>query len=291
MRFFRRKKQEVQPKQVEQVMSVCIKGMPTDMSASEAAWHGVHALSGLLMDRHSQCRSHWWCGTLPEGFSRKVIGRVTGVTLAGPGPGDASAAIAVYLGTGYYPKKVNPTNEQEAIAWLDYLHDVPYDALALQLSTEDNAWVVAHGMVINAAKGNQSSGEIDGDRSALRTVADCPAWATSPAPSYSSLDKYDLGGKYQPRLHCLERPDDWLICLIDPHKPDGGLNVNAVAVIPKVDNPDHMGLYSEDDMKGVRAGELKDDLGYLVGPGRKGPDGELFSMIFRNKQPSNVFQF
>ena len=38
MRFFRRKKQEVQPKQVEQVMSVSIKSMPTDMSASEAAW-------------------------------------------------------------------------------------------------------------------------------------------------------------------------------------------------------------------------------------------------------------
>ena len=217
---------------------------------------------------------------------------MTGITVGGPGPGEASAAIAVYLGSGAYTAKATPTNEQEAVAWLDYLYDVPYDAMAVQLSTEDNAWVVVHGMVINAVNGNQSSGEIDGDQSALRTVIDCPPWATSPAPHYSSLDEYDLGDKYQPRLHCFERPDDWLICLIDTHKPDGDWGVNAVAVIPKVDNPDHMGLYSEEDMKGVKAGELKDDLGYLVGPGRKGPDGELFSMIIRdNKQPSNIFQF
>ena len=276
--FFRRKKRgkEVEPKQdpqipdSSQVVAVkvvpSIREIPSDLSAGDAAYHAVQALGGLLMDRHSQCVSHWWCNALPEGYSRKFIMKVNTTRMVQPGQEKLETVIAAFLSTGTWSKKHPPTNEGEAIAWLQYKYEVPLDGLVIQLSTKPNAWYVRHAMLTNTTKGNHSAGEFDLARSSFKEVTDHPAWVSSLAPSYSPASKYEWGSQYEPRLHCLERPDRWLVSLVDLHGADGQTTVIAVAEVPKADNPNHPGLYSQADLGQCRSGELKDDLGYWVGP-------------------------
>ena len=301
--FFRRKKRgkEVESKQDSQIPDssqvVAVKVVPSiretpdDLLAGEVAYHAVQALGGMLMDRHSQCVSHWWCNALPEGYSRKFIMKVNTTRMVQPGQEKLETVIVAFLSTGTWSEKHPPTDEGEAIAWLQYEHEVPVDGLVVQLSTKPNTWYVRHAMLTNTTKGNHSAGEFDLARSSFREVTVRPAWVGSLAPSYSPLSKYNWESPYEPRLHCLERPDGWLVSLVDLRRADGQTTVIAVADVPKADNPNHPGLYSQADLEQCISGESKDDLGYLVGPGRIGPDGELTSMIFRGEPPTNLFQY
>ena len=259
MRFFRRKKQPDEAARNnskfpdQDTLTATVTELPDSVPARVAARHAVHALAGLLMDRHTNCSGHWWCGPT-KGCLIIMIAAYRHSRLDNQA---SSGYIAAYLNQATIPEDRDREEVNEGS--LHFIGETPTAKLVVQPTTLPTAWAVKHGIVIDADPGDHSSGVTDPSRYSSRMCSDAPDWADLDGfrPTYFD-DQIIFDEMYEPRFHCVERSDGWNIYLVDVKSSKGNALLREVARFPKVNNPAHLGIFDDEEPIFIVAKEDKE---------------------------------
>ena len=193
--------------------------------------HALRALCGVLMDRHSACRSpHPFCGTrghqkIGEPQPQLIAEAVPQRSPRSSGPADI---IGIYLCR-------SEGNEEEKDIMEFITHMIPADPvpnLKLVVSApQDGTYPVYYGPIRNPVKGDYSTGSID---SVNARPLNCNTEPRHCRWQYweSALTKGDW---LVVRFHCLQVFGEWWIVEMDR----GGELAQQVAALEFTDNPEH----------------------------------------------------
>ena len=218
---------------------------PGFLSAPEAGRHAVHALAGLMMDRHDECKSHWWCGTKRG----QIIIMIVSIKEHAE---DGIYFATAYLNQARYTGDDSKPPSPEDVARLDFVGDGPLRKLVIQPTTAGNLWAVTGGPVKDHTPGDHSSGLVDKSHpNSFQVYADDrPPWAKTPFKLVYDDNNYQFDERHEPRFHIIERYDGWNVYLVDirpPHatKRNDGRDVHLpgmrpVASFPRPNNPYHL---------------------------------------------------
>ena len=203
---------------------------------AECKRHGLRALCGVMMNRHTACRS-------PHPFCGEHVHRVNGDTptqfIAHVIPQEDATSddllVAVYLSRAKGPEVATdePIDPAKYAVALTYLDATPNRKLVTALAN-DGTYVVQYGPIANPANGDYSTGRLD--QVQARTIYDC-----NPEPAYARYQYWESevseGQISIPEFHCLQLFGEWWIMDIDRERR----LVQQVAALTVTDNPDHNG--------------------------------------------------
>ena len=195
-------------------------------------YHGLRALCGALMDRHSECLSHHpFCG--PQDPVIQLIAHVVQQW----NPDLQEPVLGIYLCTAEGDGKfsnANPASTEEEllehILGLTYAGPVPTRKMVVSLLS-DGTYVAQYGLVENPVEHNYWSGRADPD--SVRTLY------CDPEPSHARYLYHDNdiseGQDTIPEYHCLQANGTWWVVDVDRTRGIGAI----VAGLESVDNPSH----------------------------------------------------
>ena len=130
--------------------------------------HGLRALCGMFMDRHSSCKSpHPFCGNItdetpPAQLIAHVISQVD--------EDDGATLVAIYFSLAEgpdIPEGSEPVEPFEYAAGLRYTERTPSRKLVVQLMS-DGTYIARYGSIANPVGGDYSTGRLG--RSDVRTL-------------------------------------------------------------------------------------------------------------------------
>ena len=227
---------------------------------SECKRHGLRALCGAIMNRHTACRS-------PHPFCGEQVHRVNGDTptqfIAHVMPQEDAASgdplVAVYLCRAKGPEvatdgQTDPA--QYAIA-LSYIDDTPNRKFAVNLA-KDGTYIVQYGPIANPVKGDYSTGSLDPDQA--RTLYYC-----DPEPAHAWYQYWESevseGQTSVPEFHCLQVFGEWWIVDVDRQRR----LAQQVAALTVTDNPDHnWGIHKAGFHPGIYVTPLDSEWGKVL---------------------------
>ena len=195
--------------------------------------HGLRALCGLLMDRHSACTVCPFCGHHdPNDDSADVVQLIVHVE------GQIDANTGEHLVALYFSKAVLPVIEEGIIdpvsdwgARVTYAEDVPSRKAVVNL-LDSGAYHAQYGPIDNPTSGDHSSGALD--RMGWTLAFHC-----DPEPSYTKWQYWESSitpeQRVVPEFLCLRLHGEWWIIDRDRERR----MVQQVAALTVANNPDH----------------------------------------------------
>ena len=202
--------------------------------------HAIRALSGVLMDRHSACKSpHPFCGS--PGHRRNGDDRIELIAEAIPqsaGMKDEADLIGIYLchAQGYIQDGGETQDIMQYITSMMPSQLVPNRKLVVS-APENGIYPVNYGPNLNPVEGDYSTGSIDPEN--VRT------FRSNPEPNHCRWQYWrselDQGDWLVPRFHCLQVFGEWWIVEVDRVR---GV-AQQVAALDFADSPEHsFGVHS-----------------------------------------------
>ncbi|MCY4528934.1 MAG: hypothetical protein OXD46_07930 [Chloroflexi bacterium] len=200
------------------------------MDLSYAKTHGLRALCGLLMDRHSACTTCPFCGINDDDDILQLIVHVemqTDATTEKP-------LLAFYFCKAVYPSESPKANNiEEWAARLTYAEAAPNRKAVVNL-LDNGAYYAEYGPIANPTQGHYSTGSLAREDWTL-------FFYCNPEPTYTRWQYWEsqvtLGQRVVPEFRCLQTQDEWWVVDIDRERK----MVQQVAAITVADNPDHLG--------------------------------------------------
>ena len=196
--------------------------------------HGLRALCGLLMDRHSECRVCPFCGRHSEEDIEQVIVQVAMQTDAKSG----EPILALYFSKGVLPPGIEQIDDV-ATEWaprLSFAEEMPRRKAVVNL-LDNGCYYAQWGPIANPTRGDYSTGMLDWDQSILTFYCD-------PEPGHTRWHYWESqitpGQQLVPEYRCLQLRGEWWIIDIDRDRN----MVQQVATLTVADNPDHLGRMS-----------------------------------------------
>ena len=200
----------------------------TSLQLSYAKHHGLRALCGLLMDRHSACTVCPFCGSADD--IMQLIVHVEMQTEARTG----QPLLALY-----FCKAADPSDSQvdsiveEWAPRLTYAEEVPSRKAVVQL-LDNGAYRAEYGPIANPTKGNYSTGALDRGEWALYFHCD-------PEPVHTRWQYWESTITHEqqvvPGFCCLRLRSGWWIIDRDRERR----MVQQLAAISVTDNPNQDG--------------------------------------------------
>ena len=213
-------------------------GIIEDMSVLK--YHGLRALCGALMDRHTAYRSpHPFCGEQAE-----VIQLIAHLILQVNPEGES--LIAIYLCTAKSTldtSSLDHIDSGEYAVRLTYAESAPSRKMAVYLM-DDGTYTASYGPIANPVEGDYSTGSLD--PSNYRTL-------------YCNSEPSNIGWDYWesqitneqlaiPAFHCLQVHGGWWVVDVDYTRRlygEHGVPYQVIAGIEFTDNPTHnRGIHS-----------------------------------------------
>ena len=195
--------------------------------------HAVRALCGVLMDRHTACRSpHPFCGIR----GHQMNGDVQQMLVADVIPQRSTTSsradiIGIYLCRAAAGEGTE--EEEDIMKFITRMvpaEPVPNRKLAV-FPPQDGTYQVMYGPILNPVKGDYSTGRID--------PANARQFNCNPEPRHCCWQYWESaltkGDWLVPRFHCLQVFGEWWIVEMDLRR---GL-AQQVAALRFADNPEH----------------------------------------------------
>ena len=200
----------------------------TSAQLSDAKHHGLRALSGLLMDRHSACTLCPFCGN-PDDVMQLIV-RVEMQTEATTG----NPLLALYSCNATDPSDSHVDSIVEEWApRLTYAEAVPSRKAVVQL-LDNGAYYAEYGPIANPTKGDYSTGQLNREEWTLYFHCD-------PEPAYTRWQYWESSITHEqqivPEFCCLRLRREWWIIDRDRERR----MVQLVAAITVADSPNHSG--------------------------------------------------
>ena len=202
-------------------------------SVSYVKWHGLRALCGLLMDRHSACDFGPFCGSAQD---QNLI--VHAIPQSDPRTDEL--ALALYFSRATWPSVEMEDGElidlhgESGLLWVaswQYAGDFPHRKAVVQ-PLDDGTYYAEYGQIANPTKGDYSTGRLDREEWTFEFRCDPePAWSRS---EYWPL-RMSTGQRVVPEFRCLQLRGEWWIFDIDRERR----MVGQVAALTVADNPNH----------------------------------------------------
>ena len=195
--------------------------------------HGLRALCGGFMDRHSACLSpHPFCGHLghqKQGDApMQLIAHIVPQLHINGGK-----IIAIYLCKAKGTVQASDTtglDPLEHTVGLTYLERTPNLKMVISL-VEGGTYIAQYGPIANPVEGDFSTGHLD--RENIRTLY------CNPEPAYTRWQYWEStiteGQSVVPEYHCLQVFGEWWIVDVDRDKG----RYQHVAALDFADNPEH----------------------------------------------------
>lgn len=197
-------------------------------------YHGLRALCGALMDRHSACLSpHPFCG--PQGHWQKGDNAIQLIAHVIPQlTPDMTPILGVYLCTAKVNEQSSPVTTEsellEHIAKFTYAESIPNLKMVVNL-VDDGTYMAQFGPIQNPVNYDYSTGRVDPNNIRLLYC--------NPEPSQVKWEYHDNsiteGQEVIPEYHCYQVYGSWWIVDVDRARGMAAL----VAGIQFADNPDH----------------------------------------------------
>ena len=199
------------------------------MDLSYAKSHGLRALCGLLMDRHSACTICPFCGIHGDNDILQLIVHVEMQSEATTG----EPLLALYFCKGVYPSESPAANNiEEWAVRLTYAEAVPQRKAVVNL-LDNGAYYAEYGPIANPTQGNYSTGALDREEWTLFFYCE-------PEPAYTRWQYWESqvtpGQRVVPEFRCLQTGGEWWVVDIDRERE----MLHHVAAIAVADNPDHL---------------------------------------------------
>lgn len=196
---------------------------------SYAKSHGLRALCGLLMDRHSACTICPFCGTNDDDDIYQLIVHVEMQTDAAT----EEPLLALYFCKAEYPSEYPEANNiEEWAARLTYTEAAPNRKVVVHL-LETGAYYAEYGPIANPTEGDYSTGSLDREEWTLFFYCDSE-------PAYTRWQYWESQvtpeQRVVPEFRCLQTGGEWWVVDIDQERK----MVQQVAAITVADNPDHL---------------------------------------------------
>ena len=199
----------------------------TSWDLSYAKYHGLRALCGLFMDRHSACTICTFCGS-HNGILQLIVHVEMQTDAITNEP-----LLALYFCKAEYP---SDSSEAESIEeWatrLTYAEAVPTRKAVVHL-LDNGAYSAEYGPIANPTEGAYSTGALDREGGTL-------SFYCEPEPAYTRWQYWESemlpGQKIVPEFRCLQARGEWWI--VDIYRERR--MVQQVAALTVADNPDHL---------------------------------------------------
>ena len=245
-------KRRREPAPAERSPSTTRIGVPFTDDISDPATlrhHAVRALSGVIMSRHSQCRSpHPFCGDISQ---QAVMLIADAVRQVGP---DGHSVLAIYLSRATEsakPTETEPIDPLDGAISLTYLDSVPHRKLVVS-PTNDGIYLASYGSILNPVERNYTTGSVDPD--GVRTLL------CNPEPKHAKWQYWESrlsDAEFLPEYRCILVHGQCWVVEVDV---DTG-RAQQVAGLDVIDDPDHnFGIHSRQDV--VYSTSMTDDSEY-----------------------------
>lgn len=200
-------------------------------------YHGLRALCGAFMGRHSACRSpHPFCGEMPDpGNSLQLIAHV----ITQMSQSDGTLFPAIYLCRSEIKKSGDDIGElgpMEFALSMDYADETPNRKMAVNL-VSDGTYLVQYGPIVNPVERDYSTGRLD--QNSVRELY------CNPEPSHTQWHYWEseLSAEQTvvPEYRCIQSGGQWFVVDVDRNR---GL-AQQVAWLQVADDPEHnFGIHS-----------------------------------------------
>ena len=215
--------------------------------------HAVRALCGVLMDRHSACKSpHPFCGS-----SHQQYGDLLTMLIAHAVPQRDAATGGDLIGIYLCNAEEGPASEMksggeewdpiEYIARMTYTQSTPSRKLVIN-PPKDGRHLAQYGPIVNPVEGNYATGRINPD--------DQRELYSNPTPAHCRWQYWESGltngDNLIPEFHCLQVSGEWWVVDVDRVR---GL-AQQVAALDLADNPEHnFGIHEREGAVYVSTGD------------------------------------
>ena len=200
-------------------------------------YHAVRALCGMLMDRHTQCRSpHPFCGL--KGHQKDGDTPIQLIANAIPQNTVDGTIIALYLCKCKDGRTQSQSTDTEPATPLDYAVRLTYDEktpgrkIVVRL-LDDGTYLAQYGRIANPVEGDYSTGQLDQED--VRTLH------CNPEPAHARWQYWESsvtdGQVSVPEFHCLQVNGEWWI--VDVERNRARVRYHQVAALEFADNPEH----------------------------------------------------
>ena len=194
---------------------------------SYAKYHGLRALCGLLMDRHSACPFCPFCGS-QDGIHQLIVHVAIQTDALTNEP-----IIALYFCKAEYPSDSPEAENIEEWAFrLTYAEAVPARKAVVRLLDKGD-YRAEYGWIANPTEGDYSTGALNREEGTLFFYCD-------PESAHARWQYWESqmlpGQKVVPEFRCLQARGEWWIVDIDREREI----VQQVAAISVADRPDHL---------------------------------------------------
>ena len=200
----------------------------TSLELPYTKYHGLRALCGLFMDRHSACTVCPFCGSIDDADIEQVIVHVESQIAGETG----EPLVALYFCKAKFRDNVEADSIEQWASWLQYAEDVPFRKAVVRL-LDNGAYYAEYGPIANPTKGDYSTGMLDGQEWTLSYHCD-------PEPAHTRWQYWESDitpqQKVVPEFRCLQVRGAWWIVDIDRERR----MVQQVAAMTVADNPNHL---------------------------------------------------
>lgn len=229
MRFFRRFRSQSSPQTSASQPEGNIRNGTVIPFKSDALsyikHHGIRALCGLLMDRHSECRFCPFCGD-PDDLISVIVNIITQTDAVSGNP-----IVALYFTK---TTEVQGSDMNVVTDWaprLRYAEPAPSRKAAVAL-LDNGAYLTEYGHTTNPTEGDYSTGALDRYQGTIKFYCD-------PEPDFTRWQYWDSqitpGQQVVPELACIRLRGEWWIIDRDRERS----MVQQVAALTVKDNPRH----------------------------------------------------
>ena len=200
----------------------------TSQELPYAKYHGLRALCGLFMDRHSACTTCPFCGSIDDADTLQLIVHVEMQTDAREG----EPLLALYFCKAKLPDNVEADSIEKWASWLQYAEAVPSRKAVVQ-PLDSGSYYAEYGPIANATEGDYSTGALDREGWTLYYHCD-------PEPAHARWQYWESEvtpqQKVVPEFRCLQVRGEWWIVDIDRERR----MVQQVAAMTVAESPDHV---------------------------------------------------
>ena len=191
--------------------------------------HGLRALCGFLMDRHSACGVCPFCNLRQDDDVDELIVRVDGQRTP---TGDPVVAL-YFCKAARTPDGYKAESIEDWAAHLGYAEATPQRKAVVQL-LDNGAYYAVYGPIANPTEGDYSTGMLDRTGWTLDFYCD-------PEPTHTRWtywESQNTPGQLQiPEFLCLRLRGEWWI--VDRDMERGMVKIQQVAALAVADKPDH----------------------------------------------------
>ena len=205
--------------------------------------HAIRSLSGMLMDRHTSCRtpsqSHPFCGPVghrqaddaPQMLVVEAIEQVSDSSSSSPD------RIGLYFCRATLSEAVDSNDAMEYIIHMKHAEPAPSHKLVVFPPDADGIYQSVFGPVIKPVEGDFSTGGVDGNRAR--------PFHCDPEPKHCEWQYWDSEldtSGWVPRYYCFQGYGYWWIAEMDEMRRAA----HQVAAFDLADNPNHnFGIHSK----------------------------------------------